>query len=335
METTGSGPAYVYVSGGRGFIGAHLVALLERNGIATVSIDLRDARSDRPDETIDAVGDIRDRRFMTDLFAKFPCDQILDLASFTDVGLSFSEYQRNIDQTRAMVEYCKAYNVRKYIFTSTQFVFRKPNALPSSEEDFAPTEAYGQSKVVSEQLIRAELPPGQWLILRPTYIWGPGLDRFRDGLLYRLAKSQFLISNDPGMRRYYGYVETVAAQTLAFSRLDFSALPQKVYYVTDDAVRLDVFCESLVRAMGVGKAWRTAPALIRLLGRAGSLAAYLGMPAPINAMQARELTTNFPVPAEQTIALTGLTTNLADAAEKTVAWALRDPRFRAAVKGGA
>jgi nucleoside-diphosphate-sugar epimerase len=222
--------------------------------------------------------------------------------------------------------------VPKYIYYSTQFVFRKPGALPVSVNDYAPADAYGESKVKAEELIRKLLPSSRYLILRPTYIWGPGLPRFRDGLLYRLLKGHLIIPNDPAIKRYYGYVETIAAQTLAFSRLSFEDLPQNVYYISDEAICPRALCSYLAFALGRGKAWPAPASVIRLLGTIGTLNSKIGLPAPINSLQARELTTNFPVPVGPTLSLTECVTDLAYAAAKTVAWAIQtDERFRSAI----
>jgi hypothetical protein len=232
-----------------------------------------------------------------------------------------------------MIEYLLKYNVQKYIYYSSQSVFRKPDCIPFSDVDYAPIDHYGEAKVESEKLIHSSLPRNKFLILRPTYVWGPGYTSFRNALLYRLLKGHLIISNNPNIKRYYGYVETIAAQTLAFSRLLFGDLPRKVYYISDDAISLSEFCGYLVLALERGKAWSAPSSLIKLLGAIGTLNSKLGLPAPINSIQARDFTTNFPVPIEPTLSLTECVTDLTLAAAKTVSWAVRtDERFRSTIE---
>jgi nucleoside-diphosphate-sugar epimerase len=321
------------VTGGCGFIGAHLVELLANNNLEVISIDHRERAVKTADTIRDVVGDVRDRRLMSEIFSAGELDWIFDLAAVSTIGLKSSEYRRNVEQTHAMVEYCIKYDVPKYIYYSTQSVFRKPGRIPLSDVDYAPIDAYGEAKVKSEELIHSLLPRNKFLILRPTYIWGPGHTGFRNGLLWRLLKGHLIISNDPNIKRYYGYVETIAAQTLALSRLSFVDLPRKVYYISDDAISLGDLCGYLVSALGRGKTWSAPPSLIKLLGTVGTLNSKLGLPAPINSIQARDLTTNFPVPIEPTLSLTGCVTDLSLAATKTVSWAVRtDERFRSAIQ---
>lgn len=321
------------VTGGRGFIGAHLVELLANNNLEVISIDHQDRKVKTADTVIHVVGDLRDQSLMREIFSTGEFDCIFDLAAVSTIGLRSSQYRRNVEQTRAMAENCLKYDVRKYIYYSTQSVFRKPACTPSSDVDYAPIDPYGEAKVKSEELIHSLLPRNKFLILRPTYIWGPGHTGFRNGLLYRLLKGHLIISNDPNIKRYYGYVETIAAQTLALFRLSFADLPRKVYYISDDAISLGELCSYLVLALGRGKAWSAPPSLIKLLGTIGTLNSKVGLPAPINSIQARDLTTNFPVPIEPTLSLTECITDLTLAAAKTVSWAVRtDERFRSAIE---
>src|ERR1700757_942062 len=194
----------VMVTGGRGFIGTHLVDLLARNQCSVVSIDTKNTLTTPSNQIVHVVGDVRDRDLMHEVFSGGKFDLVYDLASLTEVELSRSDYQRNVAQTEAMLGYCSRYEVGKYIFYSTQFVFRKPNALPASDDDYFPVDYYGESKMTSETLIKSQLPAGTFLILRPTYIWGPGCARFRDGLLYRLLKQQMIIADNPNLKRYFG-----------------------------------------------------------------------------------------------------------------------------------
>ena len=168
------------VTGGCGFIGAHLVELLANNNLEVISIDHRERAIKTADTIRDVVGDVRDRTLMSEIFSTGKFDYIFDLAAVSIIGLPSSEYRRNIDQTHAMLEYCLKYGMPKYIYYSTQSVFRKPGCIPSSDVDYAPIDHYGEAKVKSEELIHSSLPRNKFLILRPTYVWGPGHSGFRD-----------------------------------------------------------------------------------------------------------------------------------------------------------
>ena len=329
MSASGSN---VLVTGGRGFIGRYLVSALARAGHEVTSLDTA------PVPSVALVGarevrmDTRDTAAVTDLALTADCQTIFDLASHTVVGLPKAAYQRNVDSTLSMCEVAQRANVPRYVYFSTQFVYRRPEMLPRGEVDFHPVDHYGASKMESELAIRAALEPSRFLILRPTYVWGPGLQRFRDGLLYRLAKRQLLISSDPHTVRYYGFVRTVAAQAIALLHTRFNDPARRVYYLSDDAISLGVFCDALTAALGQGGARPVPKQMIRALGACGALLERLHLPAPINRMQARELTTNFPIPIEPTLSATGESTALPVAAAETVAWAKSDADWLARIR---
>lgn len=322
--TTTECPRTVLVTGGRGFIGSYLVKKLVREGLKVVSLDLVPAWDENEPLLTEVEVDLRDTGELRKVFEAYTFDCIYDLASFTEVGLSYGSYRRNVDATESIISVLADYPDCKYIFYSTQFVHRRPGLLPATDEEYHPIEPYGASKVESEKVIRSRLPLSQFLILRPTYIWGAGLERFKAGLIKNLLKRRMLISSDPKLRRSYGYVETVAEQTFKFSCLCFADLPHKVYYITDAPIAMKDFCDELLKALN-GGAYRQVPTpVLRLMGAAGELMSRLGLPAPIRAVQARELTTDFPVPYERTLDITKSVTDYQTAMRDVAIWAKAD-----------
>ena len=276
---------------------------------------------------IDIEVDTRDRNALGGIFARFEVSAVFDLASITEVKLPKNEYVPNLEMTRSMVECVLRFDVEKYVFYSTQLVFRKEGALPASDQDYYPIDDYGESKIRSEQWIRSNVPEGRWLILRPTYIWGEGHRRFRDGFLYRLAKGQLMLPMAGNLLRYYGYVGTVCEQTAALAVRPFAELPSRTFYLSDKPMSMRKFCEYFLTALGGGRVWPVPAPILRALGCVGDVAGAAGIPFPIRALQANEMTRNYPVPIEATLAIAGASTDYRRAAAAVVAWALSDAEF--------
>jgi nucleoside-diphosphate-sugar epimerase len=279
--------------------------------------------------------DLRNRNELRDLAARFNLALVFDLASLTEVGLPGHAYAQNIDITRSMIDWVSRFNIPKYVFYSTQFVFRKEGAMPTGEQDYFPIDAYGEAKIQSERLIRSALAPNQWLILRPTYIWGEGHSRFRDGFLYRLAKGQMMVPISPNLQRYYGYVKTICEQTVQLSEVQFANLPLRTFYLSDAPVSLRWFCEQFLTVLGAGRVWSVPTTAIRTLGQIGEIARRIQLPFPINALQANEMTRNYPVPIDSTLVITKTATDYRGAAAAVIAWALSDPDFKRRIQGRA
>jgi nucleoside-diphosphate-sugar epimerase len=330
-------PRIILVTGGRGFIGRHLVKhLLASAGTTVISVDrapINSVSSRLSHRQIEIELDIRDQPRLKEIFSNFNIGCVFDLASVTEAGRTAAEYRSNIEITQALIECVLAFNVTKYVFYSTQFVFRKENALPAGEDDYFPIEAYGESKIASEILIRSSLDPKRRLILRPTYVWGPGHTRFRDGFLYRVARGHFLVPMTGGVKRYYGYVDTICEQAIRLSKCEFKDLPHGTLYVSDAPVDLKWFCEQFISVLRRGHVWRMPSSVIRTLGIIGSFANQLHLSFPISKLQADEMTKNYPIPLDPTLTITKVTTDYRQASEAVIAWAMSDADFARRVFG--
>jgi nucleoside-diphosphate-sugar epimerase len=271
--------------------------------------------------------DIRNRDRLDELFSQFEISTVFDLASITEVKLSRSKYVSNLEMTQSIVDCALRFNIEKYIFYSTQLVFRKEGILPAGDEDYYPIDAYGESKIQSERWIRSNLAPDKWLILRPTYIWGEGNRRFRDGFLYRLAKGQMMLPTADNVLRYYGYVGTICKQAATLAARPLAELPSRTFYLSDEPISMRRFCEHFVAALGKGRVWPVPASVLRAFGRIGDVADAIGIPFPIRGLQANEMSRNYPVPVEATLAITGSSTDYRRSAASVVAWALSDPEF--------
>ena len=319
----------ILVTGGRGFIGRRLVQyLVESQSLPVLSADVLPAgRADQRARRIDIEVDIRDRERLKEVFTQFDISTVYDLASITEVKLPASEYVPNLKMTQSVVECVLRFDVEKYVFFSTQLVFRKEGMLPNNEQDYYPIDDYGESKIESEQWIRSNLTEDRRLILRPTYIWGEGHRRFRDGFLYRLARRQLMLPMAGSVVRYYGYVDTICKQTAKLAAHPFASLPSRTFYLSDEPISMRKFCEYFVIALGRGRAWPIPAPLLQTLGRIGDAAEAAGIPFPISALQANEMTRNYPVPIENTVTITRSSTDYQRAAAAVVAWAVSDPEF--------
>jgi UDP-glucose 4-epimerase len=88
----------VLVTGGRGFIGAHLVRLLRRQSREVVSVDIADVIGSHGAAGVhEVVVDVRGRAAIAELLKSHHVDTVYDLASFTEAGLSAAAYRRNVD----------------------------------------------------------------------------------------------------------------------------------------------------------------------------------------------------------------------------------------------
>lgn len=176
----------VLVTGGRGFIGSHLVSRLIELGTKKIIVlqKTREKKSSKdklfPGVVEYVTGDISSAHFVETLFKKYQFDLCFHLAAqplVSQGGLSpLSTMEINIMGTANVLESARQHKVKGVILASTTHVYGN-NPVPFLEEYFPrPSSPYETSKACADMLAQTyaqyyELPVA---IGRFVNIYGPG-----------------------------------------------------------------------------------------------------------------------------------------------------------------
>ena len=152
----------ILVTGGAGFIGSHLLQLLQgQQGVEVVVYDnLSSGRREHVPKGIRLVeGDVRDAEGLARLFASEGFDSVVHLAAQTIVPYSLShpeeDCQINLLGLINILECCRKYTVKHIVFSSSAAVYGDNLNIPLHEEEKPmPTSAYGITKMASEHYLR-------------------------------------------------------------------------------------------------------------------------------------------------------------------------------------
>ena len=152
----------ILVTGGAGFIGSHLLQLLQGpQGVEVVVYDnLSSGRREHVPKGIRLVeGDVRDAEGLAHLFASEGFDSVVHLAAQTMVPYSLShpeeDCQINLLGLINILECCRKYAVKHIVFSSSAAVYGDNLNIPLHEEEKPmPTSAYGITKMASEHYLR-------------------------------------------------------------------------------------------------------------------------------------------------------------------------------------
>ena len=152
----------ILVTGGAGFIGSHLLQLLQgQQGVEVVVYDnLSSGRREHVPKGIRLVeGDVRDAEGLARLFASEGFDSVVHLAAQTMVPYSLShpeeDCQINLLGLINILECCRKYAVKHIVFSSSAAVYGDNLNIPLHEEEKPmPTSAYGITKMASEHYLR-------------------------------------------------------------------------------------------------------------------------------------------------------------------------------------
>jgi UDP-glucose 4,6-dehydratase len=189
-------PKSILLTGGCGFIGAHVVpALLEAFPTATlVTIDKLDycANEKWSRHLVDAYadrytfveGDILDASFLRYLLKDRSIDTVMHFAAQSHVDNSFGNSltftRNNVLGTHVLLESCRAYGaIRRFVHVSTDEVYGTASADDPAWGESAmlkPTNPYSASKAAAEMIVSGYRQSYKMpiIITRGNNVYGPG-----------------------------------------------------------------------------------------------------------------------------------------------------------------
>ena len=162
----------ILVTGGAGFIGSHLCERLLEEGHSVICLDNFDSYYDpnlkiRNVEEISrkypgpftmVTGDIRNRDHLKELFKRNRIDAVFHFAARAGVRPSIVDpllYEDvNLRGTITLLEVCKEFGMKNFIFASSSSVYGENQRVPFSEKDLdiQPISPYGATKRAGELL---------------------------------------------------------------------------------------------------------------------------------------------------------------------------------------
>ncbi|MCE5311707.1 MAG: UDP-glucose 4-epimerase GalE [Nitrospiraceae bacterium] len=150
----------VFVTGGAGYIGSHIVKLLGESGHDVLTYDnLSTGNSWAVLYGTLVEGDLADKAGLKAALQEFNPDAVMHFAASIVVPESVAHplkyYRNNTANTLNLLESAKETGVNKFIFSSTAAVYGMPENLPVNEETpLKPINPYGTSKMVTEFALR-------------------------------------------------------------------------------------------------------------------------------------------------------------------------------------
>jgi UDP-glucose 4-epimerase len=155
----------IFVTGGAGYVGGTVAGLLAEKGHRAVVFDnLSHSRRELLPAGIDFIeGELADLQALEDIFAAArnegrPFDAVLHFAALIEAGESMVRpevfFRNNTASTLSLLEAMLASGPKRLVFSSTAAVYGEPESVPIQEDArLAPTNPYGQSKLLVEQML--------------------------------------------------------------------------------------------------------------------------------------------------------------------------------------
>jgi UDP-glucose 4-epimerase len=217
----------VLVTGGAGFLGAHLVRALRDQGRTVVVLDdlSGGVRENVPDGVELIVGSILDEALVARLFAERRFEVVFHLAAYAAEGLSHFvrrfNYTNNVVGSMTLINEAIRNDVRRFVFTSSIAVYGE-GELPLRESHVPrPLDPYGIAKLAVEQDLAAAFHHFglEHTIFRPHNLYGPFQslrDRYRNvvGIFLNQAMrgEPLTIFGDGSQTRAFTYASDVVSK---------------------------------------------------------------------------------------------------------------------------
>jgi UDP-glucose 4-epimerase len=186
------------VTGGAGYIGAHVVRSLGRSGVDAVVVDdLSNGDASRVDVPF-VHGDIADRALVLDTIARHGVTGVIHLAADKQVAESVANpllyFRRNVSNLIALLETMALADVRQLVFSSSAAVYGMvADDVVAEDSACVPINPYGETKLIGEQIIAAQARTGRlsYAALRYFNVAGAGSSELGDRGVTNLIPAVF------------------------------------------------------------------------------------------------------------------------------------------------
>lgn len=151
----------ILVLGGAGYIGSHAVSkLIKENNEVIVIDNLQTGHKEAVNKKAKFYeGDIRDKKFLLDVFNKEKIDGIIHFAANSVVPESMKVplkyFNNNIYGTQVVLEAMNEAGIKNIVFSSSAATYGEPKKVPITEDmETCPTNPYGETKLIMEKMMK-------------------------------------------------------------------------------------------------------------------------------------------------------------------------------------
>lgn len=149
----------ILVTGGAGYIGSATAEALVRNGHSVTVYDslATGHRAAVPDGAAFIQADLSDSQVLAQALADGHFDAVMHFAASIEAGDSMKDpgrfYQNNVANSLTLLDTAVRARVKRFVLSSTAAVFRSSDEPLTEESPLGPTNVYGHTKLMVEQVL--------------------------------------------------------------------------------------------------------------------------------------------------------------------------------------
>jgi len=313
----------VLVTGGSGFIGTNTMDYLIRKGIPCINVDFEPPKLMSHQEFWYNV-DIRDYEKLESIILQFQPTHVLHLAAALGMEhKTLDTLNTNIKGVENLIRIVeKSSFLKRTMFTSSLLVC-KNGYIPDNDTDYCPPNLYGESKVIGEKLVRSANSICNWVIVRPTSIWGPWFDYSYKAFYKTIDKNRYVHIGRNEFQKPASYVGNTVHMLMKILLTDDSRVDKETYYLADYPWYSTKEWANSIQEVLQTKPIKTAPLwLLRLIAIFGDiLKTIVGLDPPLTSFRLKNMLIGGNYPTGNTEELCGkLPFSLNQGVQKTAQW---------------
>ena len=273
------------VTGGAGYIGAHVVRAFQEAGLKPVVLDDLSSghRSFVPNDVELIRGSLLSGELLADVFAEHPIDGVMHIAGFKYAGVSVQEplhtYAQNVTGTATLLGAMADAGVDRIVFSSSAAVYGTPDVdLVTEATPTHPESPYGESKLIGEWLLadQGRASGLRHTALRYFNVVGSGSDDLYDtsphnlfplvfeallaGRTPRINGTDYPTSDGTCVRDYLHVADLATAHVVAAQRLAAGDELEPVYNLgSGDGVSVGEIMRTIAEVTGIDFTPEPAP----------------------------------------------------------------------------
>jgi GlcNAc-P-P-Und epimerase len=310
------------LTGGSGFIGSHLMDAIADRDCEVMNLDLNPP-SNAEHARHWSRCDVKDVSALSECVRSFAPTRVIHLAAKANLdGTSVADFPDNTIGTSNIVKCVNSCaSVELFVATSTQYVVR-PGVVAPNDTYLAPYTAYGESKAVAERIVR-EGCRQNWVIIRPTNVWGPRHPFFPSELWRYLERRWYVHPGFASINKYYAYVTNAAAQILDIATSEPpSRVAGSTWYITDGPTDNAQWMNGFSLGLAGRRVRRLPLVAWRMMAAIGDVLRAAGFAFPVSSERLFRLTVNEKLPEDMIWkpACTEADVTLQDGIDRSIAW---------------
>ena len=282
----------IIITGASGFIGTNLLQFYVDKGFDVINIDFNLPQNIDHQKYWRNI-DINDFDSLNEEIIKFDPEYVIHLAARTDLdGKTLEDYSANIlgvENLLKSLKRCK--NLKRAIFASSQLVCK--GRMPKTDDDYYIVNLYGESKKLGELIIKNDAYIlFEWLIVRPTSIWGAWFrEPYRNFFDILIAKRYFHIGRR-SCTKTYGYIGNVVYQINELLFINKEKINKQIFYLGDIVpYNIEEWANEIAHEVGI-KIIRVPYLCIKCLALIGDVLRNFNIKFPMTSYRLHNMTTS-------------------------------------------